>query len=340
MIETKKTIEQAIADTNLICEDVRNMPHPGESDLHFKDRVFRDYVYIDVTRNYLISPERGIKQRAFNTLISMHNHPDNYFKNILFQVYLKDEKGEEHLIASLPHQDKKLEGSDTTTFPLNSLSYLVIKPFPIDLYQMHLLEKYSKNLALHIENAWDYELNQKSASEDELTGLYNRRFFDSILKQSFAIESEKPADGLVLILADLDNLKPVNDKHPKGHIAGDRLLRGFASVAQSTFGKNRDTIARVGGDEFAILMPYTTLKQGVKRANVFKDNMERKIFNIGIEYYTDEEKEQHIEIPPVNSTICLGVAHSDSASTPEELYLNADNNLIKAKQTGKNKVHY
>lgn len=94
------------------------------------------------------------------------------------------------------------------------------------------------------------------ASTDELTGLYNRRYF---LRRAEAELSRLRAghqSGLALI--DLDHFKRINDLH--GHATGDRVLQAFASVARSCL-RDDDILARYGGEEFVLLLPHTDAEQ-------------------------------------------------------------------------------
>jgi len=93
---------------------------------------------------------------------------------------------------------------------------------------------------------------QYLSNHDELTGLYNRHFFEAELKR-FQRGRNFPVS---IVVADMDNLKYVNDNY--GHSAGDTLIRTVARVIQSTF-RADDIIARSGGDEFVVLLPRTDL---------------------------------------------------------------------------------
>lgn len=111
--------------------------------------------------------------------------------------------------------------------------------------------------------AWMLEQELKSASlatMDGLTGLTNRRGFDAIAGHSIAMcrRVEEPA---TLLYFDLDDFKEVNDA--LGHAAGDRVLRSFAERLQATF-RDSDVVARVGGDEFCVLLTSAT-PQDVER---------------------------------------------------------------------------
>jgi diguanylate cyclase (GGDEF)-like protein len=94
------------------------------------------------------------------------------------------------------------------------------------------------------------ELHQRDiAHRDPLTGVANRRQFDAVLKRELAGRGESP---LALLILDLDNFKTINDTH--GHPVGDAILRQVAERAQSIL-RLGDTLARIGGDEFAIVAP-------------------------------------------------------------------------------------
>jgi diguanylate cyclase (GGDEF)-like protein len=106
----------------------------------------------------------------------------------------------------------------------------------------------------------DAELRQRDiAHRDALTGIANRRQFDVLLKRELALRSypgqdRRDADRspLALLLLDLDDLKGINDNH--GHPVGDAVLRQVAERAQSIL-RSTDTLARIGGDEFAVIAP-------------------------------------------------------------------------------------
>lgn len=106
---------------------------------------------------------------------------------------------------------------------------------------------------------------EDQSNRDQMTGLYNRRFFEEELKQAVSEESLP----LCLIMADVNNLKTVNDT--LGHQTGDELIVKTAQVIQSVL-RHGDTVARIGGDEFAILLPNTSEEAAEK---VIKRMMEQ-----------------------------------------------------------------
>jgi diguanylate cyclase (GGDEF)-like protein len=138
------------------------------------------------------------------------------------------------------------------------------------------------------------------ALNDVLTGLCNRRGFLTFAEQLLKL-SNRAQRGLILIYADLDNLKRINDDY--GHEAGDAALVSIADVLKKTF-RNSDVIGRVGGDEFAILALEAKaesldalrkrLKKNLEGTKYNVDSMHKLTFSLGITYY-NPEKPQTIE---------------------------------------------
>ena len=114
----------------------------------------------------------------------------------------------------------------------------------------------------------------EQAVHDPLTGLYNRRFFDEALAQN--IETARRYNReLSLVLFDLDDFKKVNDKH--GHQAGDEVLKTFAQLLMKT-ARKADMVCRIGGDEFAVILPET----GLSNARNLTDRFFQTLENSGI----------------------------------------------------------
>jgi diguanylate cyclase (GGDEF)-like protein len=96
------------------------------------------------------------------------------------------------------------------------------------------------------------------AMTDPLTGLYNRRAFRRVVERRLARPGAVPNDCVAML--DIDHFKVVNDSF--GHPAGDEVLRGFARIARRVV-REHDLIARVGGEEFAIHFPDTSVEQAM-----------------------------------------------------------------------------
>lgn len=157
--------------------------------------------------------------------------------------------------------------------------------------------------ALEVTERRRYEEQLKYLSlHDQLTGLYNRAFFEEELK-CLASGREYPVTVLV---ADLDGLKLVNDT--LGHARGDEMLKACADILRSSL-RRSDILARIGGDEFAILLPRTDEKAAAEIAGRIIAQVE--------EYNT-----QHSELP---LHLSLGYATSRSGKEPlEETFKRAD----------------
>ena len=168
---------------------------------------------------------------------------------------------------------------------------------------------------MHKENL---ELNLL-ASTDCLTGIMNQRIFNEVSSQYFDIAKQHGQD-LSLLVLDIDNFKVVNDTH--GHPAGDAVLVQFANVVQSLLRKN-DIYARVGGEEFAILL----FKFSVEDAYLLAEKLRTLIEVIDLEY-----QDQIINL----STSIGVVSIQDKDNDFDDLFKRADQALYQAKQNGRN----
>lgn len=173
-----------------------------------------------------------------------------------------------------------------------------------------------KRLAESYNEIYDLKAqNEKSllrkAEYDALTGILNRRAFDQICHAS----SEK-RQQIALLLIDMDNFKYINDNY--GHSGGDTALQELARILSETF-RTDDYIARIGGDEFAAILPQCTKSA----SNIIK----QKILTINEKLVNIKDN-----IKPVS--ISVGVAYSDEGFN-EDLFKKADKALYIVKEKGK-----
>jgi len=157
---------------------------------------------------------------------------------------------------------------------------------------------------------------------DALTGAHSKRHFDESLPNLIAqaMQQSKP---LSLVVLDIDFFKKVNDTH--GHAAGDFVLQKVSHTISAQV-RDQDLFARVGGEEFCILLPNTPRAMAVGACELIRGTVEM----------TDFEYEG-TRIPV---TLSLGVAELDrgAAEAPDALYKRADAKLYEAKKTGRNRV--
>jgi diguanylate cyclase len=161
------------------------------------------------------------------------------------------------------------------------------------------------------------------ALKDPLTRIDNRRGFGKKLKD---VISKARADGssLCLIIADIDHFKKVNDTH--GHLVGDNVLRMVAATIKESI-KGRDLEARVGGEEFAILLPDTPFDGAMKLANDMRLAFER----LDLKKKSTGESLGKI-------TLSFGVAKYQENEAAEDFVNRADDALYKSKKKGRNRV--
>lgn len=112
------------------------------------------------------------------------------------------------------------------------------------------------------------------ATNDEVTGLINRRGFMAALARELSAARRDPQAAGILVMFDLDDFKMVNDTH--GHAAGDAYLAAFAAVLSSTV-RPTDVVARIGGDEFAVLLTRAAAKPGTARAAAIARDVNSKM---------------------------------------------------------------
>ncbi len=143
-----------------------------------------------------------------------------------------------------------------------------------DIRMIHMLSHY---LCMMIQTAIDTKKNKELTKRDNLTGLFNDRFFHIQLeKEIFSAERNKT--DLVLLFMDLDNFKVINDQH--GHIVGSRTLREVAFVLREVIQIPNATLARYGGDEYVCVLPGISLNQATEIANQVREKIAEKMFMI------------------------------------------------------------
>jgi len=160
------------------------------------------------------------------------------------------------------------------------------------------------------------------ATNDGLTGVYNRRSFDTIIAKEFE-RAIRYGRELSLLVIDIDHFKLVNDTF--GHVAGDDVLKELASRLSSQLRSN-DHLARYGGEEFVIILPETQMEMAHLLADRIRKHAGAQEYQVGSDLTTQ-------------LTLSIGVSSfPDQAATLEELVQHADSALYKAKETGRNRV--
>jgi diguanylate cyclase (GGDEF)-like protein len=183
-----------------------------------------------------------------------------------------------------------------------------------------LAETLGAQASVALENARLHRIVQRQAVTDELTGLANRRSFRESLEVEL-LRAERFGNPLSVIVADLDDFKLVNDRF--GHQAGDEVLQAFGEVLRGRV-RGVDLAARLGGEEFAVLLPETD----AEGAEALAESLRAAIADLVVS--VDSEQ--------VRVTASFGVAAFPQTHTPDELLNAADLALYRAKSQGKDQV--
>jgi diguanylate cyclase (GGDEF)-like protein len=176
-------------------------------------------------------------------------------------------------------------------------------------------------LALRVELVRHARDLERLATIDDLTGLYNRRHFLALAEDERRRHAREQQPMAVLIF-DIDLFKSVNDRF--GHDAGDAVIRHVADVCRGEMGAS-EILARIGGEEFVLLLPETTGERAAARADAIRWQLESAAFEV------DGAK--------VRVTVSIGVA--EAAAQTEcigDLMKRADQALYQAKRDGRNRV--
>lgn len=160
------------------------------------------------------------------------------------------------------------------------------------------------------------------AATDPLTELANRRHFIARLEEAYASHRREADHTATVLMLDIDHFKRVNDSF--GHAAGDAVLKLFSAVLRDQL-RAGDTAGRMGGEEFAVLMP----RSDTNAARVFAERIRSKV--AGSALVMEQRK--------IAITVSIGVASIDPGDTDaQQVLLRADRALYRAKACGRNRV--
>lgn len=167
------------------------------------------------------------------------------------------------------------------------------------------------------------ERNHKLAMRDELTGLINRRSLLESLEQHLST-AKRHGQPLSVLMIDIDFFKHVNDSH--GHLAGDKVLRAMVdTIAQRT--RTQDLLGRLGGEEFLVILPNTTVEGALRLAETLRKAVEVMPFQV-------------VSGEPIAITVSMGLCALSQLPDPQcdDLIGAADQAMYRAKAAGRNRV--
>lgn len=226
----------------------------------------------------------------------------------LVQKIRKDHNQDELIILGVSGADK---GFQSARFIKNGADDFLRKPFCPEEFYCRIMQNIEK--LLHLEEI------QRAANTDYLTELYNRRyFFENGAK--FLKKAKAAGQKFIIVMLDLDKFKSINDTH--GHDVGDVVLVEFAKLMTQHFAD--DLVARLGGEEFAMLLNYADQELLESQLNVFRE---------AVAALTIKTKECEF-----NFTTSIGGIVANPAEDIKAQMTKADQALYEAKDTGRNKL--
>jgi len=187
--------------------------------------------------------------------------------------------------------------------------------------EIAIVELFRQLIGASIGNVSLFEKTQRQAKTDGLTGMLNHRTFYETLEAELH-RAQRYGGRLSLIMADIDNLKPINDRY--GHRAGDLAIKQIARIISACI-RQIDMAARYGGDEFSIILPNTSLAD----AAVVAERMLAMVKSTSMVW-----EQQKVEL-----SISIGVEQCNGENVPGDVIRSADEALYAAKQSGKGRVH-
>lgn len=280
---------------------------------------------LDLIRN-ILEPYYAVKVAPTGEL-ALHIVRTQQPDMVLLDIMLNDINGYE-ICRQLKSDDKtrnipiifltakRSEADEVQGFKIGGSDYIT-KPFSPAIMLARI--------KTHIQLKAKTDLLEKLASLDGLTEIPNRRAFDNALERQFN-QAQRTCTPLSLLIIDIDYFKKFNDHY--GHPMGDECLRRVANALMELTHRPEDLVARLGGEEFAILLPNTDNTGATLRAEQYRATVE----NLKIHHQLNN--------PTSYVTISIGVGTVSPSSTDNvsELLQAADNALYQAKNQGRNRV--
>lgn len=205
---------------------------------------------------------------------------------------------------------------------IEALLVSIFVSFIIWHYNVSLIEQKKTIEEQYAEIQAKSKINEYLATHDDLTGILNRTHFQHLGNLEI-MRHRKSNDDISLIIADIDCFKNINDRY--GHPVGDIILKEFSDILSNDTRKT-DVLARLGGEEFVVLLPGMSIDEARDKAEVLRKKIETYRFSCITENET--------------VTASFGVVNIDTRHVDPlvEGYKNADSALYKAKQLGRNRV--
>jgi len=309
-----------------------------ESDADFKkiSNSLKTFIQLDLIRSKSIKEAISLlNDRPVDLILSEHFLSDGNGLDILKS--LSDSKFEIPVVIIAEQENETIasEVIDAGAYdylPKNKISKKSLFRSITNTVEKFDLEKKIKLAQGKLAEMSSLEREMKQAqiqlaemsTRDELTGLYNRRYFIESLERELA-RAKRYKRNLGFCMIDLDKFKDINDTY--GHLAGDMILSAIGKMFDEHF-RQGDLICRYGGEEFAVILPDTSLKS----AMAVCERLRKKVFSHRFKYNSSD----------VSISVSIGIALYNNLvhRSPVELVSAADQALYRAKKEGRNSVRY
>jgi len=201
-----------------------------------------------------------------------------------------------------------------------------IKEGPFDDEDLAYMEAFVEMAVQIAHNGLQFRAADELATIDEGTQLFNRRHFNRVFPQE-VVRADRYEHDLTLAMIDVDFFKQYNDSN--GHQAGDRALAIVARILRHSF-RQSDIVVRYGGEEFAVIMPETSRKEG--NGVGFVDRARQRVEQAELTYLDENGNERFLTVSGGVATFPL------QAESSKDLFEKADQALYRAKARGRNRI--
>jgi diguanylate cyclase (GGDEF)-like protein len=260
----------------------------------------------EVYLSYLLSP---LRQPPFK----LGHDPDRYHYFDELPTTGKTEPGSLLILPLAPEAGQ----------PLGFISLFREKSAAFGSKEILLLRETARFITLHLRKISLFHNTRELAFVDSLTQIFNRRYFDQRYPKEIG-RAQRYERTISLLMVDIDHFKKYNDI--LGHMAGDEALRQVATTLEKNL-RRADVVCRFGGEEFVVILPEI----GSKAASWVAEKLRDAVLAV---HFPGEEK-----LPHKNLTISIGVASfPENGQSSEEVLLQADKALYRAKDLGRNRV--
>ncbi len=211
-------------------------------------------------------------------------------------------------------------------------------PMGYSMKDVRMINIFCGYLSMSIQSAIDTKKHKELTKRDNLTGLYNDRYFHSQLEKEI-FSADRANSDLILLFMDLDNFKMINDQY--GHMVGSQTLKEIGFVLREAVQIPNATLARYGGDEYVCILPGLTIEKAIDVANTIREKIIEKMFMIDSGY----EDGSFISFKgKISASVGLSSLRDqamqieDPRERKNNLVRMADRAMYDAKEQGKNRV--